>query len=288
MSGQNFYEVLGVPEDATADQIRAAYRKLAIKYHPDKNPGDQQAEEKFKEFSQAYDVLSDPKKRQAYDTQLRTGFDGVDFGSTWGDARQFDLNDILEQFSDIFGGIGGVPFHARTMPRRGQDQEAELRIGFRTAVQGGKVSVKLRVPSVGTAAGQTRTVEVTIPEGVEDGTALRLGGLGQAGLQGGSAGDLILRIRIADDPVFRREGKHLHADMHVPAPIAALGGKATVPTLSGEATVKIRPGTSSGTLMRLKGQGIQGGDLLAHVQVTVPQELSEQQKKLYEELRNIE
>lgn len=285
MSGKNLYESLGVAEDATTDEIRAAYRKLAIRYHPDKNPGDTQAEERFKELTQAYEVLSDPKKRKSYDARLRGGFGGFgDLGDLFGDFGSFSIEDILQRHSHIFGGFG-VPFHARQVRRRGQDVQAEMQVGFVTAARGGKVEVQLNQPSL---TGPGKLVDVTIPAGAEDGTALRLGGLGQAGLRGGPPGDLILRLRVAPHPHLRREGDDVHVDLPVSAPTAVLGGKVPVRTLDGEGTVRVPPGTSSGTMLRLRGQGIRRGDLLAHIQVQVPAEPTDEQKELYERLRELE
>lgn len=286
MSSKNLYEVLGVSEDASSDDIRKAYRKLAIKYHPDKNPKNrEEAEERFKEYTQAYEVLSDDEKRQQYDARLRGGHSGDfhDIGDMFGDFGSFSLEDLLGQYGDIFGGAG-VPFHARRVQRKGSNVEAELRVDFRTAARGGKVQVSMRVPG----DHSPKEVDISIPEGIEDGRPLRLRGLGQPGRGGGPAGDLILRIRVGEDPVFERDGSNVLVDVTVPAPTAVLGGKVTVPTLAGEATLTIPAGTSTGTKMRLKGMGIQQGDLFARVLVSVPKEPTDEQKKLYEELRALD
>jgi DnaJ-class molecular chaperone len=285
VSEKNLYEVLGVPEDATTDQIRSVYRKLAIKYHPDKNPGDAAAEERFKELTQAYQVLTDPKKRQAYDARIEGGFAGGvgDLGDIFGDAfTSFSIEDFLGRHADLFGGFG-VPFHARRVQRRGRDVEAELRVDFLTAARGGQVDVRLRLPQ-----GDLKDVTIRIPEGIEDGTAMRLRGLGQASGSGGPPGDLLLRVRVAKDARFRREGSVLHIDLPTPAPVAVLGGKVPVQTLGGEGRVTIPPGTSSGTRLRLKGQGIRGGDLVAHVQIVVPAQPTPEQRRLYERLAELE
>jgi len=285
VSSKNLYEVLGVAEDASADAIRKAYRKLALKNHPDKNPGDEKAEARFKEYTQAYEVLSDDEKRQQYDARLKGGHSGDfrDIGDMFGDFGSFSLEDLLGQYGDIFGG-SGVPFHARRVQSQGRNVEAELRVDFRTAARGGKVQVSMRVPG----DRNPQEVDISIPEGIEDGGALRLRAMGQPGRGGGPAGDLILRIRVGSDPVFRREGSNVLVDLPVPAPTAVLGGKVPVPTLGGEATLTIPPGTSTGTKMRLKGMGIKQGDLLARVQVSVPKEPSDEEKKLYEQLRDLE
>ena len=288
MSEKNLYEVLGVPDDASEADIRKAYRKIAVKNHPDKNPGDEAAESRFKEATQAYDVLSDAKKRQQYDARLKGGFgggfDGLEdlFG-----GFSFNIEDILGRHGDVFGGFG-VPFHARRVQQRGSDVEAELKVDFRTAAKGGKVDVTLRIPTPGNPQGEVKSVAISVPEGVKDGTPMRLRGLGQAGRGGGGAGDLILRIRVAESSTFTRRGDDIVVDMPVPAPVAVLGGKATVETLGGEATVTVPAGASSGMLMRLKGLGIKDGDLLARVQVTVPKAPTDEERALYEQLRDLD
>jgi DnaJ-class molecular chaperone len=288
VSAKNLYEVLGVAEDADADGIRSAYRKLAIKFHPDKNPGDKAAEERFKELTQAYEVLSDAKKRQAYDNRLHGGFGGDvgDLSDLFGDFGSFSIEDILGRHGDLFGGFG-VPFHARHVVRRGHDVQADLRVDFRTAARGGKVDVRMRMPSTGRAPDEVKTVAITVPEGIEDGAPMRLKGMGEPSRSGGPPGDLILRIRVADHPVFRREGNTLHVDLPTPAPTAVLGGKSTVRTLDGEATVTIPAGTAAGTRLRLKGLGIRGGDLIARVEIVVPADPTPQERNLYEQLRDL-
>lgn len=288
MSQKNLYEVLGVSEEATEEQIRSAYKKLAIKFHPDKNPGDAAAEERFKELTQAYEVLTDAKKRQAYDQRLSGGFSGgfEDLSDLFG-GFSFNIEDILGRHGDLFGGFG-VPFHARRVQRRGSDVEAELKVDFLTAAKGGKVDVSMRFPTPGNPQGEVKSIAITVPPGIEDGTPLRLRGLGQAGSGGGPAGDLMLRIRVAPDARFRRKGARLIVELPVSIATAALGGKATVPTLDGEATLTIPPGTSSGSKLRLKGLGIQGGDLLAEIKIVVPKEPTDEQRALFEQLRDID
>ena len=285
---KNLYDELGVAEDASEEQIRSAYKKLAIKFHPDKNPDNPAAEERFKELTQAYEVLTDAKKRQAYDQRLKGGFSGgvEDLSDLFG-GFSFNIEDILGRHGDLFGGFG-VPFHARRVQSRGQDVEAELKVDFRTAAKGGKVDVALRLPTAANPRGEVKNIAITIPAGVDDNTPLRLRGLGQAGRGGGPAGDLLLRIRVAPDDRFSRSGSHLVVDVPVSVAVAALGGKAAGPTLDREATVTIPPGTSSGAKLRLKGLGIQGGDLLATVRIVVPKKLTDAQRALFEQLRDLE
>jgi DnaJ-class molecular chaperone len=288
VSQKNLYEVLGVAEEATEEQIRSAYKKLAIKFHPDKNPGDDAAEERFKELTQAYEVLTDKKKRQAYDQRLRGGFSGgfEDLSDLFG-GYSFNIEDILGRHGDLFGGFG-VPFHARRVQRRGSDVEAELKVDFLTAAKGGKVDVSMRFPTQGNPQGEVKNITISVPPGIEDGTPLRLRGLGQAGSGGGQAGDLMLRIRVAPDPRFKRQGSRLIVELPISIATAALGGKATVPTLDGEATLTIPAGTSSGAKLRLKGLGIKGGDLLAEIKILVPKEPTDEQRALFEQLRALD
>lgn len=285
MSSKNLYEVLGVAEDASADEIRKAYRKLAIKFHPDKNPDDKQAEERFKEYTQAYEVLSDKKKREQYDARLRGGFSGGvgDIGDMFGDFGSFSIEDLLGRYGDIFGGAG-VPFHARRVQRKGQNVEAELGVDFVTAAKGGSVPVSLQMPG----RREPQQVDISIPEGVEDGQAIRLKGLGQPGMGGGPSGDLLLRIRVSPDSRFERKGDDLHQDVSVTAPTAVLGGEVSVPTLDGEATLKIPAGASSGTKMRLRGLGIRKGAMIVRLLVQVPKKPTAEQIALYEQLRALE
>lgn len=283
MSTRNFYEVLGVSETASAEEIRQAYRKLAIKFHPDKNANNPDAEERFKELSQAYEVLSDEAKRRQYDARLKGGFGG-DMSDLFGDFQSVSLEDILGRFGHLFGDFG-MPFHAQRVQHRGQDVEATLEVDFRTAAKGGTVEVTLRMPSLGGTAGPRKTVDVRIPQGTKDGTVMRLRGLGRAGMRGGSPGDLRLTIRVAQDERFTREGNDLYVDVVAPAYIGALGGEVHVPTLDGDATVRIPAGTSSGKKLRLKGQGIGGGALFARILLTVPKAPSPDELAAWEAVR---
>ena len=300
--GKNFYEVLGVSQDATQEEIQGAYRKLAVKYHPDKNPGDKKAEERFKELGQAYAVLSDAGERARYDQQLRTGVppQGVPGGvpgGGFGGYESISIDEILRRYGDLFGdafggfgGFAGAPGGDRGGPfqrgvpqrRRGRDVEASMEVPLRDAALGNKVGVTLH-----DSRGH-RTLSVNLPAGTMDGSTLRLKGQGEPGHGGGPSGDLFLRIRVQPDPVYRLKGRDIEADLAVPAPIAVLGGKVSVTTIHGkEGLVTIPPGTSSGTRLRLKGQGIQGGDHFARIVVAVPKDPTAEERELYEKLREL-
>ena len=306
---RDLYEVLGVARDADAETIKKAYRKLARKYHPDVNPGDKLAEDRFKEISGAYDVLSDTEKRRAYDefgdVALEGGFDAEKarkmkeefesrfgrgsfaraqaggpggfegfegFGAPGGEGFAFDLDDLV---GDLFARRGwqGGPAGARGRGRaafRGPDIEAELALDLREAARGGEHRLALTRPAADGGMKQ-ETVTVRIPAGVTDGGRIRVPGKGGEGSGGGADGDLYATIRIRPDPVFRLEGRDLHLDVPVTVREAALGAKVEVPTLSGRATLTIPEGTDSGRRLRLRGKGMPtpGGGEPGDLYVTV-------------------
>jgi curved DNA-binding protein len=295
---QNYYAVLGVEKTASTEQIKKAYRKLAIKYHPDKNPGDKNAEERFKEITEAYAVLSDPEKRRQYDQFGEAGFHQR--FSQEDIFRNVDLNDIFREFgfgggddlfSQLFGGRGGAfrdgTFHGgRVRPVKGQDLLLRLTIPFRQSILGGERQIDL------TRHGHAEPIKVRIPPGVESGQKLRVAGKGAPSPAGGSPGDLLLEIEVLADPLFTREGHDLSVSVAVPFSGACLGTSVEVPTLEGIKRVKVKPASKSGSRIRLKGFGVAGhagqpaGDLYAVIEVTVPEKLTAEQEKLLEALRS--
>ncbi|MFQ6000515.1 MAG: DnaJ C-terminal domain-containing protein [Anaerolineae bacterium] len=300
MEYKDYYKILGVDRNADQKEIRKAYRRLARQYHPDVNPGDRSAQEKFKEINEAYEVLSDPEKRQKYD-QLGTSWrewqrmgedpSGFDWGRwfTGQPGRVYvqygDLDEVLGGFSDFFQAIfGGIPETSwRTTPRRGRDYEQEVEISLEEAFRG-----TTRILSK-----DGRRLEVKIPPGVGTGSRIRMAGEGGDGY-GGAKGDLYLRIKVAPHPRFRREGDDLHVEVPLDLYTAVLGGEVRVPTLKGDIMLKIPPGTQSGKTFRLKGQGMPNlkdpqkrGDLYAKVKVRLPQKLTPRERELFEELKRL-
>ena len=286
----DYYAVLGLEKNANADQVKKAYRKLALKYHPDKNPDDKKAEERFKEISEAYAVLSDPEKKKQYDqygdAAFHQRFSQEDI------FRNADFGDIFREFGfsgggdDIFSQLfGGRSSHHRPRPRKGQDFLMRITIPFRQAILGGERRVDID------RGGQTEQLQVRIPPGVEPGQKLRISGKGGSSQNGGPTGDLMLEISITKDPRFRRKDNNLFTTVKVPFTGACLGTTVAVETLEETKRIKVKPGTQSGSKIRLKGFGVPGrsgkpaGDLYAVVDISVPQELNEKQKVLIEKLR---
>ncbi len=297
---RDLYKVLGVARDVDADALKKAYRKLARRHHPDVNPGDKAAEEKFKEISEAYDVLSDATKRRNYDefgeVSLQGGFDaeqarrareafGARFGGGAGPGAGYgtytseepfefgDLDDLLGRF-----GFGGRGASGRAAGLRGSDLEASLELDFLEAAKGGEKRLTLSLPGAD-GRPKTETLTVRIPPGVADGGRIRLRGKGAPGLGGGPAGDLWATVRVRPHPVFRREGRDVFVDVPVTIVEAIRGAKIEVPTLDGRATVTVPPGTDSGRKLRLRGKGIPDpaggapGDLYVLIQIRVPKQL---------------
>ena len=340
---RDYYEVLGVPRGADEAQCKRAYRKLAMKHHPDRNPGSKEAEEKFKEASEAYGVLSDPEKRQVYDQYGHEGLAGGGMGG-------FNASDFPDIFGDIFGEFFGTSTRrGRSRAKSGDDLLYELEIDFEDAAFG--CSKEIQIPRNETCEscdgsgaepgtrpvqcnrcggrGQVHTQQgffmmsrtcsscrgtgqiiqqhcticggrglrqiqrkrkVDIPAGVDDGMRLRLSGEGGVGSNGGLRGDLYVQIHVGEHEIFRREEADIHCDVRINVAQAALGAKVAIPTLEGEETHTIKPGTQSGARLMLRGKGIQHvrssrrGDLYAHVDVEIPKKLSREQRELFEQL----
>lgn len=316
---KDYYKILGVEKGATADEIKKAYRKLALKYHPDRNKDDPAAEERFKEVGEAYAVLSDAEKRKQYDTFGSQGFkqrysqEDIYQGSDIGDIlREMGLGGDF--FSRIFGGRGGGPggFRAYTYgqggPRpggpgpgmggfdygaygqpggvmRGNDLVYELPVSLEEVAHGADKMVSYR------RGGKVERVSVKIPAGIASGQKLRLAGKGEPGPGGGPDGDLLIRVRVLDHPRFKREGDNLELTQEVTFSQAALGATLEVSTLEGKTlSVKVPKGTQNGSRLRLKNQGLPRfkgsgqGDLYVKVSLAVPKKLSSRQKELLEEL----
>lgn len=345
MAKRDYYEVLGISRDADESEIKKAYRKLAMKYHPDRNAGDAKAEEKFKEAKEAYEILSDASKRTAYDQYGHAGVDTSAAGA--GHAQGFG-----DAFGDIFGDIFGMRGGGRSNVHRGADLRYNLEITLEQAARGSET--KIRIPTMvacntcngsgakpGTSPktcstcdghGQVRmqqgffsiqqtcpkchgtgkmitspcvdchgvgrikqhkTLNVKIPVGVDDGDRIRLSGEGEAGVNGGPPGDLYVVIQLSSHSVFQREGNDLHCEIPISFATAALGGEIEVPTLEGHAKIKISAETQTGKIFRLRGKGIKGvrshsaGDLLCHVSIETPVNLTARQKELLQELEDI-
>jgi curved DNA-binding protein len=300
MSKRDYYEVLGVSRTASKDEIRKAYKKLARKYHPDVKPPDPDAEKKFSEITEAYDVLSDDEKRKNFD-QFGHSFRGSSgpaggnpfqgFGGGGGGAS-FDIEDLL---GGMFGGgRGGSPFGGgggrRSQPRvqKGSDVKAEITVPFTTAVEGGEYSLTVQ------QGAKNERLSVKIPAGIDEGQSIRLAGQGNPGSGGGNPGDLLVTIHIAAHPWFRRDGFNLVVDVPVTPSEAALGAKIDVPTLSeGLLVLSVPPGTSSGAKLRLRGKGVRNpktgdpGDQFAVLKIVLPKELSEEARVLYRQIAEL-
>ena len=349
MAKRDYYEVLGAGRNADEDELKAAYRKLALENHPDRNPGDAQAEERFKQVSEAYAVLSDPEKRRAYD---RFGFEGVGAGAGPGGFADFgDLGNFTDLFSDLFGDFFGGRAGGgarRGRGQRGADLRYNMEIALADVLSGLESQIKIpKTRPCGTCAGSgarpgtqaescgrcrgtgqvvlqqgffrisrpcdacggagelvrehcpecrgagrvesMQTLTVRVPAGIDDGMRLRMSGEGEAGIAGGTPGDLFVVISVKEHELFDRQGADLHCGVPVAFAQATLGAEIEVPTLEGKVKLKIPEGTQSGKVLRMRGKGLptlrsQGrGDQLVHIFVEVPTRLTAKQRELLEE-----
>ena len=315
MAKRDYYEVLGIGRNADAKEIKKAYRKLAKKYHPDMNPGDKQAEQKFKEITEAYNVLSDTEKKKLYD---QYGFAAFEEGRNpyeyhFENGNMGDMGDI---FGDIFGnmfhgqnsgagsqssGFGGRGFHSqsgfgggfggRSAQAKGSDLHSEVSISFEDAAFGCDKMLRLSDPS---GNGAVQTLKVHIPAGIEDGKSIRLKGKGNPGFNGGPAGDLFLKVNITSKNGFERKGMDVYTTTEIPFTTAVFGGEAKVSTLYGDVICKIPEGAQTGRKIRLRGKGIVSmkdpavhGDQYVTIRIQVPQDLSLQAKEKLREFQQI-
>jgi curved DNA-binding protein len=302
MPATDYYKTLGVDKSASDAEVKKAYRKLAMKYHPDHTKGDKASEEKFKKISEAYAVLSDPEKRKQYDT-----YGSADFQQRFSQEdifRNFDFSDIFKEFGFRSGGSptgdggfrfsfgGGNPFGGGHRQQRhavkGTDLVYELPITLYDVVGGSQKQISLQ------HQGRTENISVKIPKGMSDGKRLRLAGKGEPSPYGGPAGDLYIKMKIVEDPVFKADGHDLIVCREIKLSQALLGAQISVPTLKGgELNLKIPPGTRHKTKMRLAGHGLPKmkdagkGDLFVIILVEMPKELTEEQKNLVTQLSDV-
>ncbi|EKD53891.1 MAG: hypothetical protein ACD_60C00143G0033 [uncultured bacterium] len=301
MEYKDYYKILGVARDAKEDEVKRAYRKLARKYHPDvsKEPN---AEERFKETQEAYEVLKDPKKRAAYDQLGSNWKSGQEFRTppNWqgfagfGDGAHFeegDAGDFSDFFASIFGGGHRRAHQGRGFQQRGRDEHAIIPISLEEAFHGGSKTVTLQMPEMdahGRVREQARTLKITIPKGVVSGQQLRLAHQGAPSFSQAPAGDLYLEIRINPHPVFSLQGQDVYLNLPITPWEAALGAKITVPTLAGPVEMKIAANAAAGQKLRLKGRGLPGksasGDQYALLQIVTPPAETAAARELYEKM----
>ena len=314
MAEADYYDILGVPRDATPEAIKKAYRTQARKLHPDVNPGDKKAEAKFKEAQQAYDVLSDAEKRVLYDRYGRAGIEGMAAGpragaQEWAHRQgapgagfeSFDFSEFFGPgaqgagvaadpaagnagiFEDLIGRMRGGRGGRKPEPRPGHNLEATLSIPFLTAVRGGETTIQVD------REGRRESLVVKIPPGIESGAKLRLRGQGEPGEKGAPAGDLTILVTVEPHPYFTRDGRHLTVEVPIGVDEAILGAKIEVPTLNGPRSLPVPPGTFSGQKLRLRGQGLPAaadkpeGDLYVVIKIVVPRTVDDESRRLIRE-----
>ncbi len=297
---KDYYELLGVPKGATEDEIKKAFRKLTKKYHPDLNPDDKASEAKFKEIGEAYSVLSDPKKRADYDLRGQSpfghggaghgGYPGAGGGYGAGGGGNINFEDFgfdgAGGFEDVFRDVfsrGGR--QQRRPPQRGADIEYSLTIDFLNAVKGTEVKLKV-------ARGEgkkTETIVTKIPPGIIDGSKVRVAGKGNKGTGGGPAGDLYIVTRVKPHKYFKRVGNDIYVDLPITVAEAVKGTKVSVPTIDGNTTIKVPPGTQGGSKMRIRSKGVYGankssrGDQYVIINIVVPKDVSFDSMRMIEE-----
>ncbi len=301
---EDYYKILGIDRGASDSEIQKAYRKLARKYHPDMNPDDQTAKEKFQAIQRAYDVLNDPEKRRQYDRYGNSFESAGGGGPTW-QAYPGGSGGVHEvDFSQLFGGPGGSGYGgaeeflrqfmggggSRRRPRqpqrtRGTDLRHDLEIPFHTAIRGGEVQLSVRRPD-----GTVESISAKVPAGIEDGKKIRLRGQGNPSPAGGVAGDLLITVHVSKHPCYRRRGNDLEVEVPVTVVEAAFGAKIDLPTPQGVYSLKVPPGTSSGRRLRLKGLGAPAGegagDLYAEIQIVLPTQLDDQARQAIRQLES--
>ncbi len=305
---KDYYKILGVDKKASQEDINKAYKKLARKHHPDLNQGDAKAEERFKEINEANEVLKDPEKRKMYDQlgpnwqhgqnfQRPPGFENMhmNFGGMSGDFSGAGFSDFFETlFGRGSGGFGSGTFGGgrnfnefSQQPRQGRDVEATLNLSLEEAFHGGKKTLTVS----GAPGSGTRSLEVNIPAGVKNGARIRLVGQGDPGSKGGPAGDMYLKVTLQRHPQFTLDDADVIYDLHLSPWDAALGAKATVPTLSGMVELSIAPGTSSGKKLRLRGKGLGSGknkgDQLVRISIDIQEPATSEANELWTRLRDL-
>jgi len=298
----DYYQTLGIAKTASEKDIKAAYRKLARKYHPDLNPNDAGAHKKFQQLNEANEVLSDPEKRKKYDKYGENWQHGEEYERAQQQARQqqgsqqyayggqgggfenfgagnFGSDDFSDFFQSMFGQRGGGG--GRQAKYRGQDYNAELQLNLKDASETHKQTLTVN----------GKNIRITIPAGIENGQTIKIAGHGGPGTNGGPAGDLYIKFSVADDPRFKRKGSDLYNTIKLNLYTAVLGGEITVDTLTGKVKVKVKPETQNGTKVKLKGKGLpvykkegQFGDLYITYEIEIPVNLTDQQRKLFEDL----
>ena len=302
----DYYKILGVNKSASQDDIKKAYRKLARKYHPDLNPNDDTVKQKFQQISEAYEVLGDKEKRKKYDKygenwKHADEFEKAGYGGQQQQGQQFyqnfgdffsgsrsqgnfsggDFGGFSDFFESMFGASGGS---RRQSGFRGNDLQAEMELNLTDVMQSHKRTLTIN----------GKKIRITIPAGLEDGQTIKISGYGSPGANGGPNGDLYITFSINNNTHFNRDGSNLYSTVDTDFYTAVLGGTSTIDTLDGQARIKIKPGTQPGTKMRLKGKGFpkykneqSKGDLIITIQVKIPTQLSDKEKQLFEELKNV-